>query len=135
MSIMCEFTLQTRATPEQLMTLGTALWRWCNSSTRNTGGFQYLDNQVLADLISGRLPESSQTPRQCEQRFDGIHFRFCDEVSPDRRAAIASLRCEMPFQGIKDIMVDGISWKLIDPRDQTSATELESLHLQEPIRR
>jgi hypothetical protein len=126
MSIICEVTVQTSATPQQLMALGSALWRWCNHSARNTHGFQYLDNQVLADLIAGRLPGSSQTPRQCEQRFDGIHFKFCDEVSPNRQTAIAGLRREMPFQGIEDIMVDGISWKRIDPSDQTLPTELDS---------
>jgi hypothetical protein len=118
-SINCEVTVRTSATPEQLIALGSALWRWCNRSAGNTGGYQYLDNQVLADLISGKLPGSSQTPHQCEQQFDGVHCRFCDEVSPNRQAAIARLRREITCQGVEDIVVDGISWKPIEPSDQT----------------
>jgi hypothetical protein len=119
MSIICDVTVQTSATPEQLMALGSALWRWCNRCAGKKSKYQYLDNQVLADLIAGRLPGPSQTPRQSEQRFDGIHFRACDEVSPNRRAAIASLRREITCQGVEDIVVDGISWKPIEPSDQT----------------
>jgi len=119
MTIICEITVRTSATPEQLAALGSSLWQWCNRSAGNMGGYQYLDNQVLTDLISGKLPGSSQMPKQSEQRLDGIHFRFCDEVSPSRRAAIASLRREIACPGVKDILVDGISWNLVESKDQT----------------
>ena len=51
MSIKCDLILQWSATPEQLTALGAAMWRWCNRAAGNTGIYQYLDNQVLADLL------------------------------------------------------------------------------------
>lgn len=108
MPITCDVILRWGATPEQLMTLGAALWRWCQRTATTTGIYQYLDNQVLADLIAGRLPTTTQTPWQAERR--GVSFRVRDEASPDRRTAIAGLRREMPAGGIEDILVDGKSW-------------------------
>jgi hypothetical protein len=93
-SIHCDVILQWTATPEQLTTLGAALWRWCNRTAGNTGIYQYLDNQALADLIAGKLPVSSHTPQQAEPR--GVHFRVQDETSHDRQATIDSLRHSIP---------------------------------------
>ena len=112
MSMNCEIILQWSATPDQLTALGAALWRWCNRAAGNSGIYQYLDNQALADLIAGKLPASSQTPGQAERR--GVHFRFRDEVSQDRRATIDSLRREVPTKGVEDILVENKSWTLID---------------------
>jgi hypothetical protein len=111
MSVNCDIILQWSATAEQLATLGTALWRWCNRAAGDTGIYQYLDNQGLTDLIAGKLPVSNQTPWQNGR---GVHFRVRDEISPDRQAAIDSLRREIPVKGIEDILVEGKSWKLID---------------------
>jgi hypothetical protein len=107
-SIQCDIILQWTATPEQLTTLGAALWRWCNRTAGNTGIYQYLDNQALADLIAGKLPVSSHTPRQAEPR--GVHFRVQDETSHDRQATIDSLRQSIPANGVEDILVEGASW-------------------------
>jgi hypothetical protein len=108
MSINCDIILQWNATPEQLTALGAALWRWCNGAAGATGIYQFLDNQALADLLAGKLPATAQTPWQAERR--GVHFRVRDEASPDRQAALASLRQEMPAEGVEDILVDGKSW-------------------------
>jgi hypothetical protein len=108
MPINCDVILQWNATPAQLSALGAALWRWCSGTAKDTGIYHYLDNQALADLIAGRLPTTTQTPWQAERR--GVHFRVRDEASPDRLAAIAGLRREMPAEGIEDILVDGKSW-------------------------
>jgi hypothetical protein len=113
MSINCDVVLQWSATPEQLTALGTALWGWCNRTAGDTGIYHYLDNQVLADLIAGKLPASSPTSREAERR--GVHVRVRDETSPDRQATIDSLRREIPVQGVEDILVDGRSWGLTDP--------------------
>ena len=113
MSINCDIILQWSATPEQLTALGAALWRWCIRAAGNTGIYQYLDNQALADLIAGKFPSSSgQTPRQPERR--GVHVRVRDEASSDRRATLDSLRRELPAQGVEDIVVDGKSWTLTE---------------------
>jgi len=112
MSINCDIILQWSATPEQLTALGAALWRWYNRAAGNTGIYQQLDNQALADLIAGKLPASSPTLRQAER--GGVHFRVRDEASQDRQATIDSLRREIPTQGVEDIVVDGTSWNLID---------------------
>jgi hypothetical protein len=112
MSIDCDVILRWSATPEQLTALGTALWRWCSRAAGNTGLYQYLDNQPLADLIAGKLPTSGQTPRQTGRQ--GIHVRFQDETSHDRQAAIDSLRREIPAKAVEDIVVEGRSWKRID---------------------
>jgi hypothetical protein len=111
MSINCDIILKWSATPEQLTALGAALWRWCQRAAGNTGIYQHLDNQALADLIAGQLPASSQTRRQAERR--GVHFRVRDQASADRQATIASLRREIPGKGIEDIVVEGTSWNLI----------------------
>jgi hypothetical protein len=111
MSINCDFLLPWSARPEQLTALGTALWRWCDHCAGDTGIYQYLDNQDLADLIAGRFPASGQTRRQPERR--GVQFRVRDEASQDRRATVASLRQGIPAGGVEDILVDGKSWDRI----------------------
>ncbi len=119
MAIQCDVILQWSATPEQLTAVGTALWRWCNRVAGDTGVGQYVDNQALADLIAGTLPVSGQTPGRAG---NGVHFRFRDEISPTRRAAIDSMVWEIPAQGIEDVLIDGISWWLVESRDQTCVT-------------
>jgi hypothetical protein len=111
MSMNCEIILHWSATPEQLTTLGAALWRWCNRVAEKTGIYQYLDNQALADLIAGKLPVSSQLPGQAERR--GVHCWVRDEASNDRQATIDSLRRALSGNGIADIVVEGKSWNPI----------------------
>jgi len=60
MSVTCEVIVNWEATPAQLAALGNVLWRWCNRTAGDTGIYQYLDNQALADLLAGRLPDPSQ---------------------------------------------------------------------------
>jgi hypothetical protein len=118
MPIHCDVVLRWGATPEQLMALGAALWRWCNRTAGNTGVYQFHDNQALADLIAGKFPASDQTPRQAERRSDGVHFWVRDEASRDRRATIDSLRRELPAQGVADVVVEGTSWSQIELDDK-----------------
>jgi hypothetical protein len=106
MSVQCDVILQPRATPEQLTALGTALWRWCIRATGDTGIYRLVNNQALADLMTGKLPASSHG--------DGdFHFRMRDEVSHGRQATIESLRREMPAKGVEDILVNGNSWNIV----------------------
>jgi len=112
MSIQCDVILPWGATPEQLKAVGGALLRWCHRAAGNTGIYQYLDNQALADLIAGTLPGPGQTPRQAEQ--PRVSFAVRDEAFHNRQATIASLRREIPARGVEDILVDGKSWNLID---------------------
>jgi hypothetical protein len=111
MPINCDIILQWNATSGQLRALGAALWRWCRHGEGDTGVYQHLDNQVLADLLAGRLPAPSQTPRQDERR--GVHFGVRDERSQDREATADSLRKAIPSEGVEDILVNGRSWALI----------------------
>jgi hypothetical protein len=120
MSVPCDVIIQWSATPKQLSVLGSALWRWCNRPAGNTGIYQYLDNQALADLIAGKLPVSSQPPLFADQR--GVHFRVQDEASQDRQATLASLRRELPMGGIEDVVVDGSSWDFAEPKGRTGPT-------------
>jgi hypothetical protein len=112
MSMNCDIILRWSATPEQLTALGAALWRWCTRAAGATGIYQHLDNQALADLIAGKLPESSQTPWQTDRR--GVHFWVQGEASRNRQATIGSLRREIPAEGVEDIVIAGKSWNLID---------------------
>jgi hypothetical protein len=112
MSIQCDVILQWTATPDQLTAVGAALWRWCIRAAGDTGIYQYLDNQALADLIAGKLPMSNQPPWSDDRR--GVHFPVQDEISHDRQATIDSLRHSIPAKGVEDIVVDGTSWKRID---------------------
>jgi hypothetical protein len=57
MSMNCDIILKWSSTPEQLAAVGSALWRWCNRTARAAGIYRYLDNQALADLIAGELPD------------------------------------------------------------------------------
>jgi hypothetical protein len=111
MSIRCDITLRWGATPDQLQALGGALWRWCVGTRGDTSIYQYLDNQVLADLRDGRHPVAAQTPRQAES---GVRFSIRDEASRDRQATLTSLRRQIPAAGVEDIVVDGKSWNLPD---------------------
>ena len=112
MSMNCDIFLQWSVTPGELTALGGALWGWCKHTAGDTGIYRYLDNQLLADLIAGKVPASTGTLPHIERR--GIHFRVRDEASDDRRATLASLRREIPIEGIADILVDGTSWKETD---------------------
>jgi hypothetical protein len=107
MSINCDVILHWSATEEQLRALGAGLWRWCNRRAGDTGIYQYLDNQPMADLLAGKFPVSSRAERT------GVHFKFRDEASQDRLATIDSLRREIPAKALADILVDGRSWTLI----------------------
>jgi hypothetical protein len=107
MAMNCDIIVQWSATPEQLSALGSALWRWCNGPARGSDVYQSLNNQPLADLISGKMPTSHQMPQQVDQR--GVHFRFRTEASPDRQTTIDSLRRHLPTGGVAGILVDGTS--------------------------
>jgi hypothetical protein len=122
MSINCDVIVRGNATAEQLSELGSALWRWCGRAAGETGIYPCLDNQVMADLIAGKQPRSGQTPAQSEQGADGVHFRMLDAGSHDRRRTIDRLRCELPTRGIKDVLVDGTSWNLIEHSEQLCGT-------------
>jgi hypothetical protein len=110
MSISCDLIVDRKATSAQLTALGSALWAWCSGTLPRPGIYQCLDSQVLADLIAGKLPTTGQSPAQSEQKADGIHFRIHDEESPDRQAAVAALRRDIPSEGLIDILVAGLSW-------------------------
>ncbi len=111
MSIRCDVTLRWGATPQELRALGAALWRWCMRAVGDRGIYPYLDNEILADLMDGKHPSSSQTPQQAET---GVRFSIQDESSEDREAIIRSLRRWIPAAGVADIMVGGKSWARAD---------------------
>jgi hypothetical protein len=96
----CDIILQQSATPDQLAALGTALWHWCSRTAGDSGVYQYLDNQGLADMIAGKFPALSHDAR------GRPHFRAWDRESPDRQAAIDKLRREIPSAGVDDVVVD-----------------------------
>ena len=122
MSVTCDLIVNWDAKPEQLAALGIALWRWCTCRPGDSGLYQYLDNQALADLIAGKLPISSQ-PLLDGGR--GAHVRVQAEPSQDRQATLASLRQDLPGEGIEDVVVDGTSWDPVDSDGHTGPT-LES---------
>ena len=125
MSIICDVIVRWDATPEQLTVLGNGLWRWCNRAAGDTGIYQYLDNQALADLIAGKLPISSQALGSAERR--GVHFQIRDNASRDRQATIDSLRLEIPVKGLEDIVVDGTSWNVVDGPNARNGLEIEDI--------
>ena len=106
MSFNCDIIIEWKATPGELTALGNALWGWCSRSAGHAGIYGLLNNQALADLITGKLPNAD------DQRPDlrGVHFRIGDYASRNIREAIESLRQELPTEGVGDILVDGISW-------------------------
>jgi hypothetical protein len=108
MSTECDVILKWDATPQQLSAIGAALWRWCNDVPGDGGVSPHLNNQALADLIAGRLPESGPWPSPGEGRR--VHFLFRDAAFRDRRAAIDSLRRELPAGGVAGVLVDGTGW-------------------------
>jgi hypothetical protein len=108
MSINCEVILEWNATPEQLTAVGAALWRWCTRGAVGSDIYQYLDNQALADLMSGKPPAPSQAPAQAER--PRVLFSVPDKASQDRQVIIDSLRREVPAKGVQGIWVDGRSW-------------------------
>lgn len=120
MAVHCDVILEGSATPAQLSALGGALWRWCSRAAGDTGIYQCLDNQALADLVAGKLPASSPMLRQTGGW--GVHFRVRDEISHDRRATIDSLRREIPANAVWDILVNGTSWNRVEPKDPRCVT-------------
>lgn len=128
MSVTCDVIIKWGATPEQLTTLGSALWRWCNHTAGPVGIYHFLDNQMLTDLMAGTLPLGDQFPWESDLR--GIHFRARDHTSPNCRAALATLRRVLPTEGIEDVRVDGVSWKTIDAEARTVPTVPQGRGLQ-----
>ena len=110
MSISCDVIVRWGATPDQLAALGAALWGWCRRSAGNAGVYQYLDNQGLADLIAGRFP--SPGPADGRDERPTAHVGVRGGAYRDRRAAVDSLRRELPANGVEDVLVDGQSWNL-----------------------
>jgi hypothetical protein len=80
----------------------------CNRTVGDSGIYQYLDNQALADLSAGKLPYVDQSPLDSDPR--GVHFRSWDRVSSNGQTAIETLRQEIPTGAIEEVLVDGISW-------------------------
>jgi hypothetical protein len=119
MSMNCDIVLKWSATPAQLRAVGDAFWRWCNRTEGNTGIYQRLDNQALADLIAGKFPLSLQAPWPIERR--GFHVRVRDEASHDPHATLDSLRRAIPAEGVVDIVVDDVSWDLVAQENPTCA--------------
>ena len=117
MSINCDVVLKWGATPDQLSELGAALWRWCNRPARDANIYHSLDNQALADLMTGKLPVSRRQTAQ-----GAVLFRVCDEASTNRQETIDSLRRGLPEKGVEDIMVDGTSWKPAELDGQIGVT-------------
>jgi len=120
MSVIYDVILRPDATPSQLRAVGAALWRWCIRTAGEGSIYRYLDNQALADLMSGRYP----TPIEPASRR-GSHFRARDELSRVRQTAVDGLRGEMPEEGILDVLVDGISWHRPSPSVRPSNGVIE----------
>lgn len=114
MVIHCDVALQCNATPDQLRAVGAALWRW--SLGAGVSPARCLDDQVLADLIDGKLPAAGLLSRGAQR--PGVRLQVRDEVSRDRRAAIAGLRRELPADAVEDVVVDGVSWNRRDDGHQ-----------------
>jgi hypothetical protein len=109
MSLNCEFVLRWDATPEQHRALGVALWAWCTRAAGDTGIYQYLDNQPLADLLAGRLPATGSRARNAGP--PQVEFSVRGEPARDREAILESLRRALPGEGVADVRVDGRSWR------------------------
>ncbi len=115
MPLHCHVILEPGATPGQLTALGAALWRWCTRAAGGTALYQYLDNQALADLLAGRLPAPDRAAPPAERW--GVRFGVRDGAFPDRRAAIDSLRREIPAEGVTDVLAGGASWRAAEAQD------------------
>jgi hypothetical protein len=96
----CEVIVAWGATTEQLTAVGTALWRWCVRGVGYRDLYQYVNNQLLADLIAGRFPAAGPVDRR------GFHFRLWDMESNDASTRIATLQRELPGAGVVDFVVD-----------------------------
>jgi hypothetical protein len=112
MTVNCDVILRWGATPEQLTALGTALWHWCTRSAEDTGIYQYLDSQPLADLLAGHLPAARPAARATEMRR--VHFRIGADPFPDRRAVVESLRRVLAAELVEDVLVEDRSWNLVN---------------------
>lgn len=120
MSVHCQLILNPAATSGQLAALGAALWRWCIRTAGSAGIYQYLDNQALADLRAGQLPEADQTARLADRW--GVRFGVRDGAYRDRQAIVESLRREIPAEGIVGVLADGTSWSPVDSKAPTGET-------------
>lgn len=107
MPTQCDVIVAWNATPEQLSAVGAALWRWWVRGLGARDIYPYLDNQVLADLIAGRLPARGGQPQPAD--MSGVHCRVWNRAS-DGGASIDTLRRELPVAGVVNVLVDGRSW-------------------------
>jgi hypothetical protein len=104
MSINCEITLRWDAKPEHLKALGAALWEWCSGAAGDAGIYPYLDNQALADLLTGRSP----APPGWGQGPPRVQFLVRGDPVQDRQATLESLCRRIPSEGVMEVRVDGI---------------------------
>jgi hypothetical protein len=112
MALSCEVLMKKSATPEQLSALGAALWGWCNQGAGGSAVFQYVNNQVLADLMAGKFPVSNHWSREASPL--SLRFNVRGNTSRDFRPTVNSLRRDLPVLAIEDIVIDGVSWNLVD---------------------
>jgi hypothetical protein len=120
MSMNCEVRLRCDATPEQYRALGAALWGWCNRTAGDAGIYPYLDNQPLADLLTGRFPDAG--PLAWETDLPQVYFSVRGEPAHDREGILESLRRSLPSEGIADVRVDGMSWRRQEGKECPSST-------------
>jgi hypothetical protein len=91
------------------------LWRWCLRAAGDTGIYQFLDNEALAELIASQSPVSGEAG--CLAAHSWVR-----DVSRDRQESIDSPRRDVPGLGIEDILVDGVSWHGIEAKKTTCLT-------------
>jgi hypothetical protein len=109
---MCELVIKSSATPEELRALGNALWGWCQKIGIDGTIYQYVDNQLFADLIAGRFPVAWHRPRKAG--YSSLHFLVRGHAARDFRPTIDSVRCHLPEKAVEDFVIEGVSWNLID---------------------
>jgi hypothetical protein len=112
MSLSCELVVKNGASPEELRDLGYALWGWCQKVGMQGTMYQCVNNQLLADLIAGRLPVACLPSRQAGH--PSLRFLVRGHAARDFRPTIDSVRSDLPGKAVEDFVIEGVSWNLID---------------------
>ncbi len=112
MFLKCELIVKNGASPQELRDLGCALWGWCQKIGIDGTIYQCVNNQLLADLIAGRLPIACRQSRVAGH--PSLHFLVRGHTVRDFRPTIDSVRRDLPGKAVEDFVIEGVSWNLID---------------------
>jgi hypothetical protein len=114
MFVNCEIILRRDATPEQQRALGVALWPWSRRAAGAADICRHLNKQAAAGQVRATEPSAQYAGLR------RVQFLIRGDPAYEREPMLQSLRRVLPREGVADVLVDGISWRLEEVTGRTT---------------